>query len=156
MTGSAADGFSRRAKALENFHHDALKKHGANLRRKLLQSAKDATGGDRALSGLGSTPKLGITLRTAKGNATSSVTLKPSPKAARGPWVWMDQGTRPGMRAKRRSARVGRSRRDSQVTGFGSYRHPGTKGKNAWFGVTDRELPLIAKELQRRFDVSSR
>lgn len=153
--GGASAAYGRRARVLEDFKHDALKKHGANLRRQLVASAKSATGGDRRLSGMGaSAPRLGVTLRTSKGRTTSTVTLKPSPKAAKAPWVWIDQGTRAGMRRKRGQSSI--SRRQSQVTGRGAYRHPGTDGKDAWFGVTDRELPKISAELRRQFDVMSR
>ena len=151
---SASDGLRRRSEALKDFQHDALKKHGANMKRKLVASAASATGGDRRLSGLGPKPILGVTLRTEKGSKTSTVTLVPSPKAARGPWVWIQDGTRPGMR--RRSRRAGVSRRNSQITGSGSYYHPGTSGSNAWFGVTDAELPKIAAELRRQFNVAGR
>ena len=151
---AASAAYGRRAKALQDFRHEALKRHGAALRKKLVASAKGATGGDAKLSGMGSqAPKLSVRLRTERGSATSTVSLSPSPKAAKAPWVWIDQGTRAGMRRKRGTTIT---RRESQVTGVGSYMHPGTKGKDAWFGVTDRELPKIAADLRKQFDVASR
>lgn len=156
MTASAA--LRKRAEAVRKFRHDELKKHGNELRKALIVSAKAATGGDRRLSGLGSTPTLSVTLRTVQGGTTTTVTLKPSPKAAKGPWTWIQDGTRPGPRAMRRSVRLARGANSGQTrtTTNAKYHHPGTSGSNAWFGPVDRELPKIRAELRRQFNAISR
>lgn len=144
---------SKTAKEIRKFHGDALKKHGGGLRKKLVASGKVATGGDGALSGLGNTPKLGVSVRTTGGSRVTHVRIKPSPKAATGPWVWMDSGTKAGMRAKRKSVRAdGDTRSGTSAT----YRHPGTKGKNAWSSVRDPELPKIRKKLEAEFNAITR
>src|SRR6056297_1251799 len=135
---------NRTADEIRKFHGDALKKHGGDLRKKPIAAAKSATGGDRALSGIGNKPKLGVRLRTVRGSRTTTVTIVPSPKAAKGPWRWIDEGTQAGMRAKRRSVRpiVGRDQiPEPRRTTSAKYHHPGTSGSNAWFGPVDNELP---------------
>ena len=153
----AADMLRRSAKDIQKFHGDQLKKHGNALRKQLIASAKSATGGDRSLSGLGPDgPKLGVTLRTVRGLRTTTVTIKPSPKAALGPWVWIDSGTRSGVRG-RKGWRKRRDPTKSYVTRQREpYLHPGTKGSNAWFGPVDEELPKIQTDLRRQFDAISR
>ncbi len=148
-----------RAKKIRQFQHDELKKHGSDLRKELLLSVKAAAGADRSLSGVGNKPKLGVTLRTVRGGSTTTVTLKPSPKAARGQWTWMESGTKAGPRAHRYALREQRisdrlavSRRSTQTT----YRHPGTSGKRAWSEPVDRELPKIRVELRSAFSAMSR
>lgn len=149
-----------RADALQSLH-DTLKRQGMALRRDLLASVKRDAGSDRALSGIGNKPKLGVRLRTEQGKRTSTVSLQPSPKAARGPWSWMDQGTRPGMRRSRKrfdADGAAISRRQAQVSGLGGgvYYHKGTSGKSTWFGTTEPFLRRHEQEMARRFDVVSR
>lgn len=152
----ASDGLNARAEAVRQFHHDELKKHGAALRKKLIRSAKDATGGDRKLSGLGNKPVLGVRLRTERGGRSTTVTLTPSPKAAKGPWSWIQDGTRSGRRARRVSARNGHSRTQATLNARYSYLHPGTAGSNAWFGPVDSQMPKIRAELRSAFNALGR
>lgn len=145
-----------RADKVRQFQHDELKRHGNTLRKALISSAKKATGGDRRLSGLGHTPLLGVTLRTVRGGKSTTVTLKPSPKQAKGPWTWIQDGTRPGPRSMRRSVRVRRGGSQGRTTTSAKYHHPGTSGSNAWFGPVDKELPRIRADIRHRFDAISR
>jgi hypothetical protein len=145
----AADGFAARAAALRKLQRDELKPLANKLRKELIASAKSSAGPDRALSGMGNNPKLGVRVRTETGNLTTVVTLQPSPARAKAPWRWMDQGTKPGRRRTRAKLET---RRAAEITGVGAYFHPGTAGKNTWFGVTDPFLDQVADELRRKFE----
>ena len=157
----AADAHRRAAAGIRRIAHDDLvNRHARPLRKALIRSAADAPGGNRRQSGMGDRPTLGVRMSVASGNRTTTVTLTPSPKAAKAPWRWIDTGTESGQRAKRRTARpsfvvqgreLQRTRRDAQITGVGAYFHPGTDGDGAWSKPTAEALPRIRDEMRAEF-----
>ena len=157
----AAKALRARSADLRKFRTEEIRKHGQAVRRALVASAKQSTGGDGALSGLGNRPKLGASVRIEQGARTTTVTIKPSPKASAGPWRWIEDGTAPGWRAKRTSARAQdiRSRRAVSrrvaVTQRGSsYFHPGTRssqGDRAWSRPSEVELIKARKAIRSNF-----
>ena len=151
---TASSGLRRRSTAVKDFRRQELKRHANQIRKDLIRSAKSATGGDRRLSGLGNKPLISVRVRTVDGNRTTSVTIVPSPKAAAGPWRWIEDGTKPGRRAGRKSTRNGRTRRASTVEGVGSYFHPGTRGTQgvkAWSTPLVTRIPKVRAELRASF-----
>jgi hypothetical protein len=150
---TASEGLRRRSEAVRDFRRDEMKKHANTIRKGLIASAKTATGGDRKFSGLGDKPRISVSVRTEHGGRTTTVTIKPSPKAARGPWRWIEDGTKPGRRAVRPAFRNGRSRRAATIEGF-AYYHPGTRGSQgvkAWSKPINEQLPEVTAEMRSNF-----
>lgn len=153
---AAGDVAKARAKKLAQLRTDSMKDGAKLLRKSLVESAKRATGGDSRLSGLGNEPRLGVSVRFQNTDITTSVVIKPSPKRAYGPWVWIDSGTRAGVRGRKGRVAPRRNDRTYVTKQRRPYYHPGTKGSDAWFGTVDRELPKIRSDIRNRFVVASR
>ena len=158
---NAARSLRARANEIREFRKKEMRTHGAAIRRALIASAKRSTGGDGAFSGLGNRPKLGASVRIEQGARTTTVTIKPSPKASAGPWRWIEDGTAPGWRAKRTSARAqdirsrrAVSRRVAATQRGSSYFHPGTRssqGDRAWSRPSEVELIKARKAIRSNF-----
>lgn len=96
------------------------------LRKPLLDAAARDSGGDRRLSGVRNSGRLNVST-SVRGKDTVKGRVYAGPPAMRGPWSWLDQGTK----------------RRRQGSGW----HPGTKGKGTWSDTADKEAEAAMRAM---------
>ena len=127
MAGSAGAGLRQLARRAEAFPRKFVKSAVSDLRKEQTKKLKMDTGGDAAMSGIGNA-KLKIKT-SVKGDTT--VTGSVSAGKPRGPWTWLEEGTKP----------------HSAGGKFRGARHPGTKpGKRTWSRSVPRMMDGVVKK----------
>lgn len=139
--GSGLDKMSVR---LERFPDEVVRKGVKQLRAPIMQAITRASGGDRRLSGLRNKGQFNVRTKVT-GTTAVEGHVTASPARMRGSWVWMDTGTKAGIRRTR-----GGSKRSY------SFRHPGTRGKGAWIKPVESELPKVRKDIEQAFKATVR
>lgn len=125
------------AAELEQLPGRAVRYAVAELRRPLAAQLRRDSGGDSRLSGLHGAGRMTVqTDVTGKGPAVIG-TVSAGPPRQRGPWSWLNDGTRP---------------RQQGATG----RHPGTPAKHTWSAVVDRTIPTVEQGMASLFDRATR
>lgn len=117
--------------ALGRFPERAVRRSLDTFRRQITPSLKTDTGGDFRLSGLNNIGKLSMTLKVT-GSELVEGRLMAGPKRMRGPWRWLEDGTRP------RATSTGRT-------------HPGTPAKRTWSDPVRRALPAADRAISDEF-----
>lgn len=115
------------ADKVARFPSDAVRHVVTELRRVIDAELRRDTGGDARMSGVGQTR---LAVQTDIKGAVGSVTA--GPKRMRGPWRWLEDGTRPRQQ--------------------GNGRHPGTTAKRTWSEPSELRIPQIERELGTRFE----
>ncbi len=105
------------------------------LRGPLLDSATRDSGGDRKLSGLRNSGRFTVST-SVRGKTAVKGRVFAGPPAMRGPWDWMNRGTKP--------------RRQ------GSGVHPGTRGKRTWDRVADAEAGRVMAAMVAEWEKATR
>lgn len=112
MPGSASAAARSVATAARAFPRRFVKESVKATRKAIADTLKADTGGDSAMSGIGNAKLKVKTSVKGEQTVTGTVTAgKP-----RGPWTWLEEGTKPHA--------VGGK--------FRGARHPGTRGKRTW------------------------
>jgi hypothetical protein len=127
---TAAGDLHQVAGNVERFLDDAVKRAVADLKRPILAQARRDTGGDLRLSRLGRA-RLGVQTKvTGTVNVIGTVTA--GPRKMRGPWRWLNDGTR----------------RRPQGRG----QHPGTPAKGTWDRPAIKAIPQVERDIAARFN----
>jgi len=113
---------------VERFCDDAVKRAVVDLKKAILIQARRDTGGDLRMSGIG-TARLGIQTKVT-GNVVGTVSA--GPRRMRGPWRWLNDGTRPRPQ--------------------GRGRHPGTPAKGTWDRPALKAIPQVERDIAARFN----
>lgn len=101
------------------------------LRKPLLDSITRDSGGDRQLSGLRNSGRFNVST-SVRGKTTVTGRVYAGPPGMRGPWDWVNSGTR--------------RRRQGRGT------HPGTRGKRTWDRVVDNEAHRVMQAMVAEWD----
>lgn len=88
----AKRGLDNLAKRLQTFPEQWARESVKRLQTAVKPSLARATGGDNKLSGVGA--KLNTTSSVETGANTTIATFAAGPKRNRGPWTWLERGTR--------------------------------------------------------------
>lgn len=117
------------AKRAETFPRKFVKDAVADIRKEQTKTLKADTGGDMGLSGIGNAR---LSIKTSvKGDTI--VTGEVSAGKPRGPWTWLESGTRPHVVGGR----------------YRGARHPGTRGKRTWSRSAPKALDNAAKDARK-------
>lgn len=117
------------AKRAESFPRKFVKQAVADIRKGQTKTLKADTGGDGGLSGIGGA-KLRIKTSVKGDTIVTGVVEAGSP---RGPWTWLESGTKPHIAGGR----------------YRGARHPGTRGKRTWSRAATPGLAKAAKTASR-------
>jgi hypothetical protein len=125
---AAASDLEAVADQLDQFPEQAVRHAVTELRSAILPRLRRDTGGDQRLSGMRSGARLDVTVET----TGTGGQVAAGPRRMRGPWRWLNDGTRP--RAQGRG------------------RHPGTPAKGTWDRPVAKALPDVEREVATLFD----
>lgn len=127
---SASRDIDQVADAVGRFPETAVRHAVDRFRTAIQPRLKRDTGGDNRLSGIGNA-RLNVSTKVA-GSVLVEGTVTAGPKKMRGPWRWLDDGTRP------RSTATGQ--------------HPGTDPKHTWSDPVQRAMPDVQSGIARDFE----
>lgn len=123
---AAADELAQDARRVAEFPRDAVARAVRSFAEALRPRVAADTGGDNRLSGLRDGDDLRVNTRV-DGYTIVEGLVSAGPRGMRGPWRWLDDGTRP---------------RDQ-----GAGRHPGTPARNTFSDPVEQTMPVVITDM---------
>lgn len=127
--GGAGTAMKQIAKNAESFPRKFVTAAVSDIRKDQTKTLKKDIGGDMGMSGIGNAR---LTFKsTVKGD--SIVTGEVSVGKPRGPWTWLEEGTRPHIAGGR----------------YRGARHPGTRAKRTWSRALPKSVDGVLKKARK-------
>lgn len=134
MPSPAPDDLAAAARDVEAYTKQVVRDVGKRYKQAITPRLTRDSGGDRRLSGVPGMPRMNVSVTARVSTSTGQVKgrVTAAPKRTRGPWRWLNDGTRP-----------------HQVNGR---QHPGARGKGTWDDPVNRERPAVDRDITALWD----